>query len=276
MIEIFTTSAITVGLFSGVLWLFRTWITARLTADIRLENDSKIEELRSQLKRANDSLSNLTSAGDKAYSQSQIALLPYKIKAIETAWNSLLAWDEMSAASMFVAVLPIEWVRKYGSHPSTKNNFEILLKAPNHLSLIKEQHDIEQVRPFISARGWALFSAYNGFHLSRVLKASMFLLPSVDHAEILEKINERDLVKASAPPDILARYDANILDGTSELLKHLKDEMIEEFHAELSGARDSESAIANAATILEAAEKLVRNSTRQPEVPIDEPLGGPR
>lgn len=272
MIEIFTTSTITVGLFSGVLWLFRTWITARLTADIRLENDSKLEELRSQLKRANDSLSNLTSAGDKAYSQSQIALLPYKIKAIETAWNSLLKWDEMSAASMFVAVLPIEWVRKYGSHPSTKKNFEILLKAPNHLSFMKEQHDIERVRPFISERGWALFSAYNGFHLSRVFKASMFLLPSVDHAEILERIHERDLVKASAPPDILARYDANILDGTSELLKYLKDEMIEEFRAELSGARDSESAIANAATILEEAEKLVRNSTLQPDVPVDKPL----
>lgn len=270
--EIFTTSAVSVGLFAAALWLGRTWIVARLTADIRLDNDAKLEELKSQLQRANSTLSEITSAGHTAYSQSQVAILPHKIKAIETVWNSVLTWNEMSVAAMFVAVLPIDWVRKYGSDPSTKRNFEILLKNPEHLTFLKKRNETELARPFISERGWALYAAYSGFYMSRVSKASMLLFPSMDHAEIWERINERELVQASAPSDILNLYDANILEGTNAFLKYLKDEMIAEFRAELSGARDSKSAVSNAAVILDVAEKLVQNSMRKPENPLDKPL----
>ncbi|GEM_PF-1422912 len=264
MVDIFATAAVTVGLVSIALWLSRTWITARLTADIRLENDSRLEELKSQLGRANDSLSNLASAGGLAYSQSQISILPHKIKAIESVWGSVIAWNEMSAAAMFVAILTIDWVKKNGSDPSTKRTFETLLKNPEHLTFLKKRNETELIRPFISERGWALYSAYSGFYVSRVTKASMFLIPSIDHSEIWRRTNERDLVKASAPTEILASYDANILEGTNAFLKYLKDEMIEEFKMELSGMRDSEGAVSNAAVILEAAENLVQSSTRRP------------
>lgn len=138
-------------------------------------------------------------------------------------------------------------------------------------------NDTELIRPFISERGWALYSAYSGFYVSRVTKASMLLIPSIDHAEIWRRINERDLVKASAPTEILELYDANILEGTTAFLKYLKDEMIGEFKMELSGMRDSESAVSNAAVMLEAAENLVQSSTtRQSIVPKDKPLGQPK
>ncbi|HEY3327190.1 MAG TPA: hypothetical protein VGK14_08455 [Novimethylophilus sp.] len=273
--EILTTSAVSVGLFAAAIWLGRTWIVARLTADIRLDNDSKLEELRSQLQRANSTLSDITSAGHIAYSQSQITILPRKIKAIETVWNSVLAWNEMSAASMFVAVLPIDWVQKYGSNPSTKSNFEILLKNPEHLAFLKKQNDTELDRPFISERGWALYAAYSGFYMSRITKASMFLFPSMNHAEIWKHVNERQLIEASAPADILNLYDANVLEGTNAFLKYLKDEMIDEFRAEISGTRDSKSAVSNAAVILDAAERLVKSSTEKPENPLDKPLVQP-
>lgn len=273
--EIFTTSAVSVGLFAAALWLGRIWIVARLTADIRLDNDAKLEELKSQLQRANSTLSDMTSAGHTAYSQSQVAILPYKIRAIETVWNSVLAWNEMSAAAMFVAVLPIDWVRKYGSDPSTKKNFEILLKNPEHLPFLKKRNETELARPFISERGWALYAAYSGFYMSRVTKASLFLFSSMDHAEIWQRVNERQLIKASAPEDILNLYDADVLEGTNAFLKYLKDEMIAEFRAELSGARDSKSAVSNAAAILDAAETLVQSSTQKPENPLDKPLVRP-
>jgi hypothetical protein len=273
--EIFTTSAVSVGLFAAALWLGRTWIVARLTADIRLDNDAKLAELSSQLQRANSTLRDITSAGHTAYSQSQVAILPHKIRAIETVWNSVLAWNEMSTAAMFVAVLPIDWVRRYGSDPSTKKNFEILLKSPEHLAFLKKRNETESVRPFVSERGWALYAAYSGLYMSRVTKASMFLFTSMNHAEIWERINERELVQASAPADVLGLYDANILEGTNAFLKYLKDEMIAEFQAELSGARDSKTAVSNAALILNAAEKLVQNSMRKPENPLDKPLEQP-
>jgi len=272
MADILTTSVVSTALISIVIWLSRSWITTRLTADIKLENDSKLEELKSNLKHTNETLSKISLAGDKAYSESQIALLPHKIKAIETVWNSVLSWNEMSAASMFVSILPIDWIQKYGSDPSTKENFEILLKAPEHLTFIKNRSETELIRPFISERGWALYSAYSGLYMSRVIKASTLLLPSVDHSNIWEWSNERNLVKTTAPKDILDSYDTNILEGTTAFLNHLKNEMIEEFKLELSGTRDSESAVSNAATILKAAENLEQSSTNKPEAPADKPL----
>ncbi len=187
-----------------------------------------------------------------------------------------MAWNEMLTVAMFVSVMPIDWVKKYGSDPSTKENFETLLKNPEHLTFLKERSDTELVRPFISERSWALYTAFSGFYISRITKASLFLFPDFNHAEVWENVNERNLVKASAPEHILEQYDTNIIDGTNAFLKYLKDEMIEEFRIELSGIRDSESATKNAASILDAAEILIQSASQQPEELKDEPLGHPK
>lgn len=269
---IITTSISTAVLVSLAIWFSRLWITERLKADIKLDNDSTLEEVKSELKRANDSISKVASAGGQAFSQMQTALLPNKIKAIETIWESVLSWDEMSAASMFVSVLPIEWVRKYGSYPSTKENFETLLKAPKHLDFLKDRKDVELVRPFVSERGWALYSAYHSFYISRITKASIFLIPGVDHSELFGRINERDLVAKSAPKNIVDLYDSNFMSGTTEYLKYLKEEMLAEFRMELSGDRDSSRAASNSASILKAANELIAKSSAQPSPPGNEPL----
>ena len=267
--EAFAASGTTTLLIGIAVWLSRTWITARLTADLRLETESHIEDLRSQLKRANDSLGAVTSAGQNAFSQVQIAQLPFKIKAIERVWNSVIAWNEYSVAATFVAILPIDWVRKYGSDPKTKENFEILLKNPEHITFLKDRNDTELVRPFLSDQSWALYAAYSSFYSSRLMKASILLLPSVDHAEIWERVNERELVKASAPEDILKQYDSNPLIGANAYLTYLKDQMIEEFQNELSGSRDSDNAVLNTSATIAAAEALVQSSKHQPAVPSD-------
>jgi len=64
--EILTTSIVSGGLVVTALWLARTWIVARLAADIQHENDTKLAELNSQLQRANSTLSDLTSVGHTA------------------------------------------------------------------------------------------------------------------------------------------------------------------------------------------------------------------
>ncbi|MBL0540557.1 hypothetical protein [Aeromonas caviae] len=135
---IITTSLLTAVLISIMIWLFRLWITERLKADIKLDNDSKLEDVRHELKRANDSIAEITSVGGHAFSQMQTTLLPNKIKATEVIWDSVLACDEMSAVSMFVSILQTDWIREYGSAPSTKNNIELLLNPPKHLEFLKD------------------------------------------------------------------------------------------------------------------------------------------
>lgn len=267
--DLFAASSISSGLVLAALWLGRNWILTRLRADIKLENDSKLEDIKAQLTRTNDSLNNLSAAGGLAYSQSQQATIPHKIKAIEAVWRSVLAWNEMSAAATVVALLSTEWVEQHGSDPSTKTTFEGFLKSPGHLEFMKQRNETEWVRPFTSERVWALYSAYNGIYLSRIGKAAVLLIPDFDHGEFWQRVNERELVETAAPKEIVERYDANIIEGTTAFLAYLKDELLKEFKLELSGDRDSETALANAVAVLRASDKLVgslKTSPTRPEV----------
>jgi hypothetical protein len=264
MIEIITTSAVTTALISLVLWLLRTWIKERLSADIRLENDSKLLDIKAKIDRTNEKLSSISSNAGLAFYQSKSALIPYKIKAIETIWHSILAWNEMSVASLFVSVLPLDWVRENGADPATTKHFESLLKSPGHHKFLKDRNTTEEVRPFVSDRIWALYSAYHSFYISRISKASFFLIPDMDHAKVWERMNERKLIEASAPIDVLNKYDANILDGTNDYLNFLKNELVKAFQIELSGENESRSAITNTANILKAAEELINQTVEKP------------
>lgn len=261
---IITTSLSTAVLISIMMWLFRLWITERLKADIKLDNDSKLEDLRHELKRANDSIAEITSVGGQAFSQMQTALLPNKIKAIEVIWDAVLTYDEMSAVSMFVSILQTDWIREHGSAPSTKNNIELLLNPPKHLEFLKNSKRNELVRPFVSERGWALYSAYSSLYISRITKASILIIPGLNHADFFERINERDLIAKSAPQHIVELYDANCISGTLEYLQYLKEEMLIEFRMELSGERDSSRATINTVSILKAATKLIADSLAKP------------
>lgn len=269
---VISTSIATATLVTLAIWLFRTWFIERLKADIKLDNDSKLEEVRSELKKANNNLTHISGAGDKAYSQVQASLLPTKIKAVEIIWNSVLAWDEMATASMFVSVLDLDWVRKYGSDPSTKKTFEDVLKAPNHLEFLRQRKDVENMRPFVSERAWALYSAYHSFYISRITKASVLTIPLISHVEIFERANERNLIEKSAPQYILDLYDSNFLDGTNEYLRYLKEEIITELKLEMSGERDSNRAAINAAEILKAANELAVSVSQRPQEPGGQPL----
>jgi hypothetical protein len=264
--EVLTASITTVSLSAAALWLFRQWIVARLTADIRLENDSKLEEVRAQLNRTREALGNLSSAGHTAFSQAQVALLPHRITAINTVWSSVLEWNQMATASMFVALLPLDWVKAHGSDPSTTSTFKTLL-GPNHLDFLKKRGETELVRPLLSECAWALYAAYSGFYFSRISRAAMLTLPSIDHADIWPRMDERSLIEASATPEILKLYDTNMIQGTTTFLEYLKSQMLHEFRAELSGTRDSEGAVSNASAILAAANALVQSSEQKPKTP---------
>ena len=275
MKEAFIASSSTITLLGLVLWLSKTWIKERLTADLRLETETKLEELKSQLARANESLSTLTSTGSAAMSQAQAALLQPKVNAIQTAWESVINWQQASAVTTFAAVLPLDWVRKYGSDPSTKSKFDIMLKNLKHLEFLKPLNETELVRPFLSKKGWALYFAYHSFYASRFTKASLLTISGIDHAAIWERTDERDLVAKSAPRELLDEYDANFLIGGTSFLNYLKEQMLEEFQSHLSGKRESDAAVANASAILSSAEKLVASTQHHPAAPGDKPLKKP-
>ncbi len=216
--------------------------------------------------------SNIAVAGDQAYSQVQVALLPKKLFAIEEIWKSILAWDEMATASMFVSMLPLDWVDKHGSATSTKETFERLLGAPKHLEFLKERKNAELMRPFVSESGWALYSAYHNFYIARITKAAMLTISGINHVEYFGRSDERRLIQKSAPKHVLDLYDVDIMSGTNKYLSHIKEKLIEEFMIKLSGTRESSRAAINAVAIQEAANELALSVVQQPKAPGSGPI----
>jgi hypothetical protein len=279
LLEIIVSSVGSASLIGVAVWLSRTWLTERLTASIRLETELKLARLKSELETANQRIRDLASVGSAANSQVEAALVKHRIAAVERVWESVQGWQQVYVATMMVSVLSDEWIRKYASDPGTKSTFERLLDGVDHLNFMKKQNETELVRPFLSEPVWALYSAYHSFLLARLTKASLLTIPDIDHAEVLSRFNERDLVEKSAPEEILSAYDESPYTGTESYLRFLRERMLEAFREFLSGQRAGNQAVHDAAQILHAAEDLAAKSSansmevQSREVAYGEPKG---
>lgn len=266
MLEVFLSSVGSAALVAAVLWLSRTWIKERLTASIRLETERDLAKLKSELDRASQRIKDLALAGTSANAQVEGALLEHRVRAVNKVWESVLSWQTVSVATMMVSLLSDDWLKNNATHPGTQSTFEQLIKNADQLNFMKMQNETELVRPFLSEQIWALFAAYQSFLSARFAKASLLAISGIDHAEILSRFNERDLVQKSAPPEILAAYDKNPYTGTERYLRYLREKMIAQFREFLSGQRAGTLAVQDAAKILHAAEDLaVKTSTTAQE-----------
>lgn len=261
MLEVVLSSIGSAALIATALWLGRTWIKERLTASIRLDTERELAKLKSDLDRASQRIKDLALAGTSANAHVEGALLEHRISAVNRVWESVLGWQRVSGATMMVSVLSDDWLKENASHPGTKSTFEQLLKNTDHLNFMKRQNETELVRPFLSEQIWALYAAYHSFLSARLVKASLLAVPGIDHAEMLSRFNERDLVQKSAPPEIFAGYDKNPYVGTEPYLRYLREEMLMQFREFLSGERAGNLAVQDAAKILHAAEDLASRSS---------------
>jgi hypothetical protein len=261
MLEVVLSSVGSAALVAAGLWLAQTWIKERLTASIRLETERELARLKSDLDSASRRIHDLALAGTTANAQVESALIEYRVRAISKVWESVLSWQTVSVATMMVSVLSDDWLKENASHSGTKSTFEQLLKNTDQVQFLAKQNETELIRPFLSEQIWALFAAYHSFLSARLAKAFLLTIPSIDHAEVFSRFNERDLVQKSAPPEILAIYDKNPYAGTEPYLRYLREEMLTQCREFLSGQRAGHLAVQDAAKILHAAEDLAAKSS---------------
>jgi hypothetical protein len=259
-----------VSLIGVAAWLGREWLKERLTASVRLETDQKLTKFKAELEAANQRIRDLASAGSAATAEAQSALLEHRIAAVKKVWESVQAWQQVSVPTMMVSALPDDWVKKNASDPGTKSTFEQALKGIDYPSFMKTQNQTELVRPFLSESAWAMYFAYHTFLSTRLAKAKLLTIAGIDHAALLPRLGERELVAKSATAEILAEYDNNPYSATEPYLRFLRESMLTEFRESLSGQRAGNQAVLDAAEILRAAEDLAaRSSTTARETAKD-------
>lgn len=261
MTDILISSGVSTIFLATAGWLARTWIAKRLTEELRKETETALLELRAKLDSAQESIRSVTAAAAQAQAQAQAALLPSKIKAVETIWKSFTEWRAAEGVCLMTSVFPIDWIRKYGNDPKTKSNIETMLAPIDYVKFMRERNEAESARPFITEKAWALYFAYHSLYSTRLLKAKLLTISGIDHGEIWEKIKERALIEASAPPEILAKYDTEPIFGISSYFQYLTQELLIEFRADLSGNHSSTEAAINVSKIIATAEELIRSAS---------------
>lgn len=261
MSEILSSSVLSAALVAALIWLSRTWIKTRLTASINLETEETVAKLKSALDATNQKVRDLSAVAASANQHVESKLLEHKIDAIKLVWETVQDWQQVTAATLTISILPEDWITLNASHHGTRSTFEQLLKGIDPASFLKKQNKVFLARPFVSEPAWALYFAYHSFLCNRLTKAVLLTMPDLEHPQILRRLGERQLVVKSAPPDILAAYDKDPCIGAESYLQYLRESMLSEFNDMLSGRRAGAEALKNAAEVLRAAEALSKSTT---------------
>jgi hypothetical protein len=264
MLDIVVSTIGSAGLIAVLAWLCRTWVKERLTSSIRLETDKNLAKFKMEMESESNRIKDFLAAGTAANSKVESTLLEHRINAIKKVWESVLSWQKASSITMMASVLSDDWIKKYSTDPGTKSTFDNILKSIDHDSFMSEQSKTESVRPFLPEATWAIYAAHHAFLSTRLAKAVLLTISSVDHSAIKWQTLERELVKKSAPADVFKIYENNPITGTERYLGYLREKLLSDFREMLSGQLAGQRAVSDAAEILGAAEALVKSPFEKP------------
>lgn len=277
MKEVLTNAAITAAILAIAGWLGRTWIKERLAASIRAETEAKLAGLRDQLHRetetelatlrtrlnaAESRLSEARKAGIDANQQLYAAVVPEQIAGIKALWAGIRDAREINILSMFVSVMDLDLVRRNIRDRAFVGVIGKMLQNIDYMELMKRLQAVEQWRPFVTERAWALFSAYHIFYSTRLLRSVALSMQNLELAERLWQNNsELSLVQATATPEIVAQYTANAYAGTQPFLSFVEKELLEEFERCIKGERSGHEVAERAAAIIRVTEAVATANT---------------
>jgi hypothetical protein len=263
LLSVLNEAVVAAALVAFAGWLLRRWIAERLTADIRLATEQKLQAFRARLDAAENEV--VQQAGIAASLQMSAAPLAERVQAIKEIWLGVVDWKAASALSTMMSAFTIEDVDKHGDHPGTKSTMKQVLDSLKYMELLHWTNALARWRPFVSERAWALFAAYHGFYAARVTKAAMLMIGGANVARRLWQVDyERDLVRASATPEIVAAYEADIVAGSTRFLEYVERELLAELQRSLRGEYSGPDASRRASKIIAIADKLMqeaRNAT---------------
>ena len=154
----------TAGIIAFIAFIFRKWITIRLSKSIQHEYDHKLAEISSELKKGEDELSDIRKTMMSGISTAQIALNDRRLKAIDDLWAGLLEAKKNSLPIRFLASLNVDAIGDEINNPKAQDFVDVLAKSIN-LQEPKEMFSESSLKastaqPWVGPEIWALYTAY--------------------------------------------------------------------------------------------------------------------
>lgn len=264
-----------------VAWLFRNWISTRLTKSVGYEFDRKLELLRAEHRESEERLradlrakeaeiATLRASAMTALSNRQMAVDKRRLDAIDQLWASVLSLNRARGISMMMSTLKFEAVAERAEKDPKMRDLLKTIGGNFNISTDLKLDDAPKARPFVSPLAWAIFTAMTAIIANGVMRwhVAQGGLGPKDFSDPGALAN---MVKA-ALPEYSAYVDEHGVQGLHLLVEKLELKLLEEFRLMMSGAEADRVSVQQAAEILKYSEALARESnqnTGQPFIAAD-------
>lgn len=243
-----------VGLFAG-----KNWLKARIEKGIQHGFDQKIEGLRSELRKNEETFKSDLGAKEKEITalrdgvlsgraQRQGLLDKRRMEAVERVWSTVIALGPYKAVAASMATINFDAAARRTPHePSLRKFFEIIAKsapAPD-----AQTNAAKHEQPFISPLAWAYFVSYQTIVLSAYAQLKVLEFGVENAGELLDRKNPGILLKAILPhqSDFIEKRDPS---AYFYLLDELESKLLTELTNMLDGKEIDKAALDQSVAIM--------------------------
>lgn len=255
----------TTSLFGLAIWLMRSVISTRLTKSVQYEFDQKVEILRAELRKNEESfkadlrakdaqIELLRSGAISGLVNRQADLDKRRIEAVDQLWSAVVELAPAKSVANLMASIKFEAATKEAAkNPQFRKAFEVMGGEFNLKTLTST--NASKMRPFVSEMSWAIFSAYQAILLFAVTKLKM-ITAGLDAPELINTSGITKLVQTVLPHHsaYLEKYGAS---GFHYLIDELESSLLKELQNILKGEESDKESVKRAAAILQEAERVM-------------------
>lgn len=257
---------VVIGLYAATgiaVFAGRNWLKAWIQSGVEYRFNSRLEELRAELRRSEEELKSqlriketeITALREGVLSgrtQRQALVDKRRIEAVEKLWSGIVALSPYKGLSASVAVLNVDALARRSDDPKIKLFIAAVATAVKRDPEALSNNPATNERPFVSALAWAYFFSY--LTIVSIAFASLKLaevgFPNL--SELFAKDNIRNLLKAVLPhrSEFIDRNEPN---AYHYLLDEIEQSLLTELQKILRGEDQDSAGIEQAARIMEMA-----------------------
>lgn len=258
-IPILLSSSGTIALSGLILFLFKNLIINRLTKGVQHEYDQKLENLKYELRKQENEISDVRKAAISNAMISQNSIDQKRLQALENLWDGFIDIKKNIMAPNILATIKAEEIAKDIKNPKIKDFIEAITKTINLDDPKKIFHDssikVQKSRPWIGRKIWAIYTAYSSLISYSVLVLISLKTLNEDPLKLLDRAKTVDTVK-KALPDLNIDWD-NLNDAIiPHLLELLETVLLNEIDLVISGEASDLEANKRAVKISQQLESL--------------------
>ncbi|MBM3618392.1 MAG: hypothetical protein FJX23_07580 [Alphaproteobacteria bacterium] len=212
----------------------RNWLVARIKSGVEHDFNSKLENLKGELRAKENEISTLRDTVFTGRNQRQALVEKRKIEAIEAVWKSVVELGKFKALAGAMAIVKFEAAsQEISKNPNVKHFFETVAKlAPKveDMSTISAPNE----RPFISPVAWAYFSALQAVLTGAYAKVKILEAGVQDSHKLINHEREKKLLITALPhqKSYIEQYDSTTY---YYLIDELEEKLLKELQNMLAG-----------------------------------------